>query len=527
MQKISILLLLLAANQILSAQNIGDFTPIYPGEQTEQLQIPETHSFQLLIKAGDPLTAGGTMPLNSDFTGYSPIAGSSINGYVAVNSENVPGGVTVLDVQYNETAKLWNVSSSGKVDFPASVTTWANCSGTVTAWGTTVTCEETDIAVDLNADGYKDFGWSIEIDPATRQVKDYNNDGTPDKLWAMGRMKHENIAIAPDNKTVYFGNETDNGYVYKFVCDNAQDLSSGTLYVMKISSGGSGIWIQVPNTTQAERNDVVVFSGSVNGTIHDRVEDVEVGPDGKIYFTVTSWGEIYRFDDTGDSIANYELYVGSGGYYVPSPGGPRYVNFGSPDNLAFDGDGNLWVQQDGSESRIWIVRPQHTSANPQIEVFANTPKDSEPTGITFSPDYRFLFMSIQHPATTNLANMKDAAGVTVDFNKDATLVIALNEYLVESDHGFNPPTTSVEDLNEKNFRIYPNPSKGFFTIEHELTGIAPAVKTFDMTGRLVDVNIHLNAAGKITFNLHGKKKGMYLVEIADAEKSYYQRIILE
>ncbi len=511
------------------SQNIGDFTPIYPGIQTQQLQIPETHSFQLLIKTGDALTGGGTMPVSSDFTGYAPITGSSVNGYVAINSESVPGDVTVLDIQYNDTAKLWNVSASVSVDFPASVTTWANCSGTVTSWGTTITCEETDIAVDLNADGYKDFGWSIEIDPVTKEVMDYNNDGTPDKLWAMGRMKHENIAIAPDNKTVYYGNESDQGFIYKFICDNAEDLTAGTLYVMKKTSTTSGVWIQVPNATQAERNDVVTFSNGIDAFAHDRVEDVEVGPDGKVYFAVTSWSEIYRFEDTGDSIVNYEVFVSPGNYNVPSPGGLRSVNFGSPDNLAFDGDNNLWITQDGGDNHIWIVRPEHTSANPKLEIFANTPLGCEPTGITFSPDYRFMFISMQHTSTSNLAAMTDAAGVVVNFDKDATLVISRNENLIESDHGFNPPTngtSSINDGKEREFNTYPNPSKSVFTIEHNFSE-TPIVKILDITGKLVDVTMYLNMKGEISFNLQEKKKGIYLVEISGEEKTYYERIVLE
>ncbi len=528
-KKYAILFYLIALSLHSHSQNIGEFTPIYPGTQTQQLQLPETHSFQLLIKTGDALTGGGTMPVNSDFTGYSPTAGSSVNGYVAVNSENVPGDVTVLDVQYNETSKLWNVSSSVSVDFPASVTTWANCSGTVTSWGTTITCEETDIAVDLNADGYKDFGWSIEIDPVTKEVMDYNNDGTPDKLWAMGRMKHENIAIAPDNKTVYYGNESDQGFVYKFICDNAEDLTAGTLYVMKKTSTTSGVWIQVPNTTQAERNDVVTFSNGIDAFAHDRVEDVEVGPDGKVYFAVTSWSEIYRFEDTGDSIVNYEVYVSPGNYNVPSPGGLRSVNFGSPDNLAFDGDNNLWITQDGGDNHIWIVRPDHTSANPKLEIFANTPLGCEPTGITFSPDYRFIFISMQHTGTSNLAAMTDAAGVVVDFNKDATLVIARNENLTESDHGFNPPTngtSSIDNNQLEQFSVYPNPSKGVFNIEHRFL-TTPNVKVFDMTGKMMDVATNTTNNGKIIFNLQGKNKGVYLIEITTGEETYYERIILE
>ena len=50
---------------------------------------------------------------------------------------------------------------------------------------------------------------------------------------------------------------------------------------------------------------------------------------------------------------------------------------------------------------IWVVRPDHTQEKPKVELFSSAPLGSEPTGLTFSPDYRFAFVSIQHPSNTN------------------------------------------------------------------------------------------------------------------------------
>lgn len=103
------------------------------------------------------------------------------------------------------------------------------------------------------------------------------------------------------------------------------------------------------------------------------------------------------------------------------------------DNLAFDGDGNLWVCQDAivasDRNHIWVVGPTHTQASPQVRVFATTPIRSEPTGITFTPDYKFMFISFMGPNGSNTTSQMDAAGTSVVFNTHTTAVIARVENL--------------------------------------------------------------------------------------------------
>ena len=70
----------------------------------------------------------------------------------------------------------------------------------------------------------------------------------------------------------------------------------------------------------------------------------------------------------------------------------------------------------------------HTQAVPNVKLFGIAPAGAEPTGITFTPDYKFLFMSFQHPNATNNSDFQiDAAGNSIGFEKDIAIVIALNE----------------------------------------------------------------------------------------------------
>ncbi len=429
------------------AQQIGDFTSIAPGPQTSDFLIPATHRFQKIMEEGDPLTEGGALMGNNDFTAYVPINGSSENGYLSINAERIPGGVSILDIQYNTVTRLWQVTRSEAVDFNSVFASAANCSGAVTPWNTIISCEEHTSADlqndprfpfegsrDFNNDGYDDFGWAIEIDPVTKTIIDQPGglDG-PDKLWAMGNFKHENAAIHNNERTVYQGADANVGYLYKFVANGARNLSSGSLYVYKGSKSGSGNWILLNNTTQEEQNSTVAQSANVGATVFNGIEDVEIGPNGLIYFAVKGEDRVYRFQDSdpisGTTVTQMETYVGNATYTITHENGTSSVDWGGGnDNMAFDNAGNLWVLQDAGnfQNYIWVVENGHTQSNPKIKIFGRTPFGSEPTGITFSPDNRFLFMSIQHPDSGNSNTTQiDAAGNAVGFNKSISLVISL------------------------------------------------------------------------------------------------------
>ncbi|MFN0216900.1 MAG: PhoX family protein, partial [Saprospiraceae bacterium] len=420
--------------------HIACFTSLQPREQNEALEIPSaTHAFQYIHATGIPYTlGGGNTPSNFDFTGYVPENGTnSRKGHLSINHELAVGGVSILDVQFTNATGLWSVDTSGAVDFSPVVKTQYNCSGTVTPWGTVITCEEeAPTSGDVNNDGYLDIGWNVEIDPITRKVRDYGNG--PAKLWAMGRMEHENVVVAPDRKTVYQGEDNPTGNVYKFVADVAENLSSGKLYVLKLDqplmngepTGTTGTWVLVPNSTQQERNDVAVFAG-INGTNFNGIEDVEINPlTGDIYFAVKGLSRTYSFKDNGTTLSEFKTFVGGRSYRVTIDNEVVTEDWGSGnDNLTFDDRGNLWVLQDGGNNYVWVVRPDHTQAAPKVEVFMQTPIGSEPTGMTFTPDYRYMFISIQEPSNGNNEPVADVTGTTQFLNKSTTIVISRTEFL--------------------------------------------------------------------------------------------------
>lgn len=87
--------------------------------------------------------------------------------------------------------------------------------------------------------------------------------------------------------------------------------------------------------------------------------------------------------------------------------------FSSPDGLAFDARGVLWIQTDMSSRRMW--HPRLTPQRRDFRVFGNNqmlavvpsegvvrrfltgPVGAEITGFAMTPDSRTLFVNVQHP----------------------------------------------------------------------------------------------------------------------------------
>lgn len=530
-------------SNLLDSIHISQFTSVLPSAQPDSLRIPSTHTFQLLITSGVPYTdptQGQTRGL-FDFTGYVPINGSSHNGYLSINHENgssPDAGVSMLSLELDSALHVWNVTESRNVDFGPAQGTGRNCSGTVTPWNTIITAEETLPSSDANGDGYQDIGWLVEIDPVTASLVDYNNDGQPDKIWRAGRMSHENCVISPiDQKTLYEGNDENPGYIFKYVMDEPQKPANGSLYVLKldgpINSTTTGSWIGIPNFTAADCNNVRSFAASVGGTNFDSVEDVEISPkDGKIYFTSKASSRVYRFKDDGNTVSQVQVFVGNtdSSYVIETETGLYEEQWGGGvDNLTFDDEGNLYVIQDGARNHIWMVPFCHTQDQPAVKLFAVTPAGCEPTGMTFSPDYRFMFVSIQHPSATNMTEQIDATGTPVKFDKESAIVIARKEFLGPNALPFpsdNLGLNSIEDRMEA--AIYPNPTTGKVNVQiNSQTSAMISLRVTDLSGRTVRVINSLLNPGENTISLDFESlpAGVYQATIYNQGQALTKNII--
>jgi secreted PhoX family phosphatase len=300
------------------------------------------------------------------------------------------------------------------------------------------------------------FGWVIEVDPFDPHSK-------PRKLTALGRMKHEAATVVISKRghaVVYTGDDERFDYMYKFVSerrfrggscrDNHGLLDSGVLYVAKFNDDGSGQWIPLvagqgalANWTQAE---ILIntrgAADQVGATKMDRPEDIETNPaNGKLYCVMTNntqrgtsgrpgtdaanprannrHGHVIELtEDRGDPASNkfeWEIFLLCGDPNNPADGTffggfeGSVSSISSPDNIAFDSQGNLWIATDGQpgtlakNDAIYAV-PVEGPDRGWLRQFMSGPLGCEVCGPEFTPDNLTLFCAIQHPGEGGTVN---------------------------------------------------------------------------------------------------------------------------
>lgn len=356
-------------------------------------------------------------------------------------------------------------------------------------------------------------------------------------------MSHENIVVSKDKKTAYYGEDNGLGALYKFVAKTAGNLSDGDLYVLKLDqpmvsgepTGTTGKWLKVPNTTKTERNDVKVY-GSAMGTTFSGIEDVEINPvSGEVYFTAKGLNRVYRLKNVNDTtVSNFMTFVGGMSYRISS--GTSVVTEdwgGGNDNLDFDERGNLWVLQDGGRNHVWVVRPNHTQVDPKVEVFMRLPRESEPTGISFTPDHKYMFISIQEPATTIAYNQKDVTGTYKTINRSTMLVISRKEFLGVSQLVPPPPDTNTHisqaiGSENDNIKIYPNPFTASATVALNIIAERSdvSIRLTDVTGKTVqEIHVGKLEKGNYKYTISAPAAGFYFCNIfIDNNRSTYKII---
>jgi secreted PhoX family phosphatase len=478
------------------------FEPIRP-TTADDLVLPRGYRYDVLRIYGDEVARGAPFGYNADFIGYFPIDGleggsSSSDGLLWVNheypnpllmygyrggpktpeqvrTERTSLGGSVFRVRRDADGRWAFVQDPrnrrvtgytrcrltgpaagkpgvfGATEVSGSV---GNCSGGVTPWGTALSCEEnvdeygqpTDDEAGL---GYgwdrtyvkEHMGWVVETDP-------YDPRDVPRKHTAMGRFRHENVAVraTPGRPVVcYMGDDKLDACVYKFVSQgvyrpgdrraNLRLLESGRLYAADFANGR---WLHLDLASQPALRDAKRPDGTplfrtqaevlldahaaaiaLGATPTDRPEDLEVHPlTGHVYVNLTNnarhgnfHGQIVRIAEADDRPEGTEFQ-----WEFFAVGGPQ-SGFSSPDNAVFDALGNLWMVTDVSSTRVgrgiyafqgnnsMFFLPTEGPDAGRAFHFASGPVQAELTGPMWTPDGTTLFLSVQHPGeeTTSLA----------------------------------------------------------------------------------------------------------------------------
>lgn len=303
------------------------------------------------------------------------------------------------------------------------------------------------------------FGWVVEIDPADPTQ-------TPVKRTALGRVKHEGASstLSRDGRAVvYMGDDERFEYIYKFVSRdkvkpggvkaNRDLLDHGTLYVARFDARGHGRWLALThgeNGLTAENGfpgqaEILIKTRQAadvaGATKMDRPEWIAVHPHtGEVFATLTNNSlrgqpgrDMDEANPRGDNIMGHIIRWREGAeqgsdaaatefrwMHFALAGDPKAEQaqhrgnilgdmYGSPDGLAFDASGLLWIQTDVSTSAMHkgaykgMGNNMMLCADPvsgETKRFLTGPSGCEITGIAFTPDHSAVFINIQHPGET-------------------------------------------------------------------------------------------------------------------------------
>jgi hypothetical protein len=305
------------------------------------------------------------------------------------------------------------------------------------------------------------FGYVVEIDPA-------NPEKPAKKRTALGRFKHENAVVVlgkDDRVVVYMGDDERGEFLYRYVSNDpyvvgaptSKLLNNGTLYAAKFYDNLKGAWLPLtPETTGMSPAAICVHTrlaaSKVGATTMDRPEWVAAHPArAELYCALTNnknrglkpnaggdetpvggpnpreknvYGQILRWlPDKGDHGASgfqWGLFAlaGNPAVHKGDKAGSKNISadnmFNAPDGLAFDTQGRLWIQTDGNYSNKddfeGMGNNQMLVGDPdtgEIRRFLVGPRESEVTGICWSPDRRTMFVGIQHPGEKGDSHFPD------------------------------------------------------------------------------------------------------------------------
>jgi secreted PhoX family phosphatase len=229
-----------------------------------------------------------------DFNAYVPLNEPGTEGYLFTNWEDRPGGMSRIKIMKGDDGK-WQVDEEDvmMVDFSPVKGTWVNCFGSLSPWATPLTSEELyfDDTADWNNPEYEyfdqqrtlaehvgeypnpyDYGYIVELTDPTGDV-------APVKHFTMGRYSHENSVVMPDDKTVYLSDDGTGVVFFKFVADQAGDLSSGTLYAAKATQdegsdpATAGFDIEWIELASGNNDEIAGWIGEYDGITPDDYQD--------------------------------------------------------------------------------------------------------------------------------------------------------------------------------------------------------------------------------------------------------------
>lgn len=346
--------------------------------------------------------------------------------------ETDQSGVQRYDLKTGQTDTIWHsLFSGGHVAFDPSF--W-------TPWGTLITAEESWETVPAGSTSpygrLFEFKNPLDAPAITAPLISTSNNGANFVHQnVIPRVSHEGIQFDEEGN-MYFIDELNGGNLYMYksaaklshVKAGADYFAAGQTFVLRVGDGntpnatGAYTWVPFTNSNGAGLPGALTITdirgvtsvdarnttniSAFKGTDYQRPEDMQIqtiGKDQYLYVATTTTHEVYRLDLKNNTISLFA----SRNTIDLATGLPVGNPFSSPDNLAVDNEGNIYIVEDragGVDNDIWFARDLNkdgdlTDLGEGIGRWAsNGTVGSEFTGLYFDPiDFRRGWVNIQHP----------------------------------------------------------------------------------------------------------------------------------
>ncbi len=380
----------------------------------------------------------GTQASMWDMVAYDPTG-----QYIFIPHETPMGaGVTRYDTLSDTAVVLFSGDGGG---VRGDTTGWGE-EGAPTDFGAFDPSTFTPNGTLLLAEEWSGQGRVIEVlDPLTAT----ENSASYRELTGIPNVAHEGLRFSHDGSALYFVDEDNSGSLYKIVFNDPEDYSAGgTSYVLVVddfvANGGdpaanwnSGVnrdirtgaasWVEISGTSADPYKNGISSSCSnpdtfggrcaaneLDGVPFGRPEDMEISTtaagDSVIYFAATSENSVYSVIENDDGTAYVQVLVSDADTpkNLGFPATTAVLN--SPDNLAQDMYGNIFVIEDQPNGGdrggdIWFVRDaDRDGVAESLDHFMSIVADgAEATGMIFNPANPDEFVvSVQHPDSVEL-----------------------------------------------------------------------------------------------------------------------------
>ncbi|WP_367874580.1 alkaline phosphatase PhoX [Luteolibacter sp. Populi] len=409
---------------------IAPFGPLL-ADPAKILDLPEGFSYRVLATRGEPMSDGYKVPGAPD--GMAAFPGPDGKVVLVCNHElglaqtamgpftdntRLPDGFDPA-LAYNPGTEGRNPALGGTTNLvfdPATGTKTAhflslfgtdrNCAGGKVG-DTWITCEEPD---DMLTTRGKLHGWCYAVHatstPGLQQ---------PAPLKALGRFRHEAVALDPKTGILYLTEDRDDGLLYRFLPETRGDFTKGKLQALAVINRPSChlrnfhattnwpvpgqpfqvTWIDLDDI-EAPKDDLRVRGHEADAAAFPRSEGIHLA-DGAFYICCTNGGphklgQIFRLDPSGDPAKPDTLQL-----FLQPEASDLLTN---GDNLCPAPWGGIVICEDlvaepkpGEKkpaAHVRCVTPQG-----KIITLARNPADGEFAGCCFSPDGKWFFVNLQ------------------------------------------------------------------------------------------------------------------------------------